>query len=86
MVEEYAYSPPIPLCVLDEKQTRKFSRNCGRGSNRCFIELLDVIVRVDALNNSTQKLVMEKGSQFTYTLQHLHSRAATEKRHKHGNK
>jgi hypothetical protein len=40
----------------------------------------DNIVEVDALNSSTQKLkLMEEDSQFTYTLQHLHSRAAREK-------
>jgi hypothetical protein len=39
-----------------------------------------VSVRVDALTSSTQKLkLMGEGSQFTYPLQHPHSRVAKEK-------
>jgi hypothetical protein len=44
------------------------------------------IVRVDTLTNSTQKLkLLGEGSQSTYTLQHLHSRATRHKWHKRGN-
>jgi hypothetical protein len=39
-----------------------------------------MIIRVDALTSSTQKLkLMKEDRQFTYTLQHPYSRAAREK-------
>jgi hypothetical protein len=42
--------------------------------------MIYLVVRVDALTSSTQKLkLMRQGSQSTYTLQHPHSRAAREK-------
>jgi hypothetical protein len=45
-----------------------------------------IIVRVDTLTRSTQKLkLVGEGSQSTYTLQHPHSRAVRERR-KRGNK
>jgi hypothetical protein len=43
--------------------------------------ILFEVVRVDVLTSSTQKLkLLGEGMQFTYTLQHPHSRVARERR------